>query len=150
MRSPKEGSAIKKARITYRVLFLIVLLGSIGAIGVIAFYFGDSHALKNLTIRRVSADSVASAMHHDEFYSDFRENTLLVTGSVAAISDQHSRQTIQFTTSGNFKTLCRLKSKQPALVVGERITVVTEAYTAIRRPSAVLLENCVVLLTRRS
>jgi hypothetical protein len=129
---------------------VIVLLGSAGAVGATAFYFGDSHALKNLTVRRVSADSVASAMHRDEFYSDFRENTLLVTGSVAAISDQYSRQTIQFTTSGNFKTLCLLKSKHSDLDVGDRITVVTEAYAAVRRPSAVLLENCVVLLARRS
>lgn len=129
---------------------MIVLLGSVGAVGALTFYFGDSHALKNLTIRRVSADNVASAMHHDEFYSDFRENTLFVTGSVAAISDQHSRRTIQFTTSGNFKTLCQLKLKQPALFVGERITVVTEAYTAVRRPSAVLLDNCFALFTERS
>lgn len=138
-------STIKKSPIAVRILLVIVMLGVVAFIGALTFYHGDSRALKNLTIRQVSAESAASAMRNDEFYSDYRENTLLVTGSIATISDHHSRPTIEFTTSGNFKSLCQLTSRQPALRVGERITIVTEAYSALRRPSAVLLNSCVVL-----
>jgi len=139
---------VKKTPIAVRIPLVIVLLGVVASVGALAFSYGENRALESLAIRQVSAKSVASAMRNDVFYSSYRENTLLVTGSIATITDQHSRQTIEFATSGHFKSLCHLTSRAPDLRVGERITIVTEAYAALRRPSAVLLNNCLVLTAR--
>ena len=127
---------------------MVVLLGGVAAVGGLSFYLGDSHALNGLHVRRVTPVTVATAMRHDEFYSEYREDTLLVSGSVASVSNELSHRTMEFKTLGNFKTMCQLRSTGPALSVGERITVVTEAYTALRRPSAIMLSNCIVLSTQ--
>ncbi|HEY6537525.1 MAG TPA: hypothetical protein VI138_00615 [Candidatus Dormibacteraeota bacterium] len=124
---------------------LVVLAFVFAGVATAAFYFGDSYALGGLNVRRVTPQQLADAMHGDDFYSNYREDTLLIRGSIASVSGDGSHLTLEFSTSGTFKALCRLQRNVPGIHVGQRIIVVSEADTAEREPSAIVLPGCTFL-----
>jgi hypothetical protein len=136
---------VMKANLTRtRLLLLVVLLVAIAGIISISLYLGDTYALNGLTFRNVTPDQLANAMHGDEFYSDYRENTLFVRGTVALVTKADQAVTLEFATPGSFKALCQMQQSQPTIQAGDTITVVSEAFTAKRQASAVLLTGCVL------
>ena len=118
------------------VLVLLVLVGSV------SFLLGDKHAVETMTIRTVTPDQVANAMKDDDFYANYRENTLLISGTVASVSKQHNDLVIGFKTSSSYRALCDFGSSSTTVHVGDTLTALTEGGVAERQPAAVLLAHC--------
>lgn len=141
-------TAIMRANLTtIRVVLVMVLLVAVAGVSSISLFLGGSYALEGLTVRHVTPDRLASAMQSDAFYSDYRENSLVVRGTVASATNAGHTVTLEFTTKGRFKALCQMHHGGPTIRAGDTITVVSEALTAQRRPSAVLLTGCVLAVS---
>ena len=109
-----------------------------------SFFFGDVYALGNLGIRQVTPDQLAQAMKADEFFSDFREDTLLVRGQVASVYRVAGGTVLKFDTHHGMTTLCGLGHFPTGTLSGKIVTVVTEGAEARRISSGALLSNCVI------
>ena len=127
-----------------RLLILVTVLGALVLVAAMSFFLGDAYAVGSLSVRQVTPDQLAQAMKADEFYSDFRENTLLVRGPVASVYGNAGGITLKFRTHGGMTTLCGLEQYPTATLNGKTITVVTEGANAQRVSSGVLLSNCVI------
>jgi hypothetical protein len=132
---------IHKKRAVWTAVVVVVVIGT----GAGAFFIGNGHALGALQIQRVTPDQMATAMQNDEFYSDYRESTLLVRGTVASIKANGSGATIAFKTSGTFTTSCQLSQYPTTVHAGDAVTAVTEGATAQRLTSGVSLSDCVLM-----
>jgi hypothetical protein len=127
-----------------RLLILVTVLGVLVGVAAMSFFFGDAYAVGSLSVRQVTPDQLAQAMKADEFYSDFREDTLLVRGQVASVYGSVGGITLEFQTHGRMKTLCGLEQYPAATPKGKTVTVVTEGANAERVSSGVFLSNCVI------
>ena len=127
-----------------RLLILVTVLGMLVGVAAMSFFFGDAYAVGSLSVRQVTPDQLAQAMKADEFYSDFREDTLLVRGQVASVYGNAGGITLEFQTHGGMKTLCGLEQYPTATLKGKTVTVVTEGANAQRVSSGVFLSNCVI------
>ena len=126
-----------------RLLILVTVLAVLG-VAATSFFLGDAYAVGSVSVRQVTPDELAQAMKADEFYSDFREDTLLVRGQVASVYGNAGGITLVFLTSGGMKTLCGLAQHPSATPKGKTVTVVTEGANAQRILSGVFLSNCVI------
>jgi hypothetical protein len=133
----KRVTASKPTMVILASLFIIIL-----AVG--AFFLGDKHGIETMTFRRVTSDQLATAMHDDHFYSSYRENTLLVRGTVASISNTNGDSIVGFKSTLSFKAACDFGAMIPVVHQGETITVLSEAGVAERQPSGVLLKDCLI------
>ena len=86
-------------------------------------------------------------MQKDDFYADYRDATLLVTGTVVSERSTSGGTVIQLATTTSFKTYCQSSRSLSPLQDGETITAVTEGYSAVRLPSGVSLSDCIILST---
>ena len=120
---------------------IIILIFAIG----VAFLFGDKYSLEKLTIKRVSSNQIANAMKGDYFYANYRENSLILTGAVSSVSIINHNVIVEFKTSSSYNAFCDFGSFNPTIVRNQTITIISEGATAIRGPSAVTLESCVLL-----
>jgi len=127
-----------------RLLILLAVLSAVVGVAAVAFFAGDTYALGILRVRQVTPDQLAQAMQSDEFYSDFRHNTLLVRGPVAAVYREAGGVILEFQTQHGAKTLCQLGQNPAAIHVGSTVTAATEGAGAQRLSSGVLLTDCVV------
>jgi hypothetical protein len=127
-----------------RPLILATVLGALVGVAAMSFFFGDAYVVGTLRVRQVTPDQVAQAMKADEFYSEFREDTLLVRGQVASVYGNASGITLEFQTDGSMKTLCGLEQYPTATLQGRTVTVVTEGAAAQRVSSGVFLGHCVI------
>jgi hypothetical protein len=127
-----------------RLPILVTLLGVLVGVAAISFFAGDSYAVGTLNVRQATPDQLAQAMNADEFYSDFREVTLLVRGPVASVYRGAGGLILEFQTLSGLKTLCQLKPHSAKIHTGNTVTAVTEGANAQRLSSGVLLSNCVV------
>jgi hypothetical protein len=127
-----------------RLLILLTLLSLLVGAAAISFFLGDAYAVGTLSVRQVTPDQLAEAMKADEFYSDFREDTLLVRGRVASVYRGSGGVILEFQTQEGVKTLCQLSRYPSAVHGGTTVTAVTEGANAQRLSSGVLLRNCVV------
>jgi hypothetical protein len=112
------------------------------AVGGGFFFLGAKHATETMAIRRVTPDQVARAMQDDSFYSDFKEATLVMRGTVASVHQRAGDVVVEFSTRSAYKSLCDLGSPLSTPHVGDTITVLAEGATVERRPSAVMLTGC--------
>ena len=138
------AEVIKATLTRTRLLLVVLLLVAVAGISSVSLYLGDTYALNGLTVRHATPDQLANAMHGDAFYSEYREDTLTVRGTVAVVTKAGHTVTLEFTTRGSFKALCQMQQSQPTVQAGHTITIVSEAFTAKRQPSAVLLTRCVL------
>ena len=122
------------------VLLVVVIAGA-------TLFLGDSVALSNLSVRRVSPDQAAQAMQNDAFYSDYRNATLVVTGTVVSARTTSDGTVIQLATTTAYQTYCQSSRSLSSLKDGETVTAVTEGYSAVRLPSGVSLSDCIFLST---
>ena len=127
-----------------RLLLPVTVLGALVGVAAMSFFFGDAYAVGSLSVRQVTPDQLAQAMKADEFFSDFRENTLLVRGQVASVYRDAGGVTLEFQTIGGTKTLCGLAQYPMATLRGKAVTVVAEGANAQRISSGVLLGHCVI------
>jgi hypothetical protein len=127
-----------------RLLILVTVLGALVGVAAMSFFLGDAYAVGSLSVRQVTPDQLAQAMKADEFYSDFREDTLLVRGQVASVYGSAGGITLEFQTQGGMRTLCGLEQYPTATLKGKTVTVVTEGANAQRVSSGVFLSNCVI------
>ena len=130
-----------KRRVVLTAAVVVVVIGAVAG----AFFVGDGHALGALQIQQVTPDQMATAMHNDEFYSNYRESTLLVRGTVASIEANGGGATIEFKTSVTFTTSCQLSQYPTTVHAGDDVTAVTEGATAQRLTSGVSLSDCVLM-----
>jgi hypothetical protein len=127
-----------------RLLILVMVSGVLVGVAAMSFFFGDVYALGSLSVRQVTPDQLAQAMKADEFYSHFREDTLLVRGPVASVYANAGGITLKFETHGGMTTLCGLDQYPTGTLRGKTVTVVTEGAKAQRVSSGVFLSNCVI------
>jgi len=118
------------------LVFLILIVAAA------AFLGGHQVALRNLTFKNVSATQAAQAMKNDEFYADYKDNTLIIHGTVSSVSQQSGDVIVGLKTNSTYQTLCKLNSA-PNIKPGAAITVAAIGGNAVRQSSAVLLQNCV-------
>jgi hypothetical protein len=111
-------------------------------VGGVSYFLGDKHALETLRVRRVTPDQIAKAMKDDRFFADYRERTLLVTGTVASLTGDVGGEIVRFRTASRFAALCDLRDKAPQADRGQQLTVIAEGATAERQSAAVMLRNC--------
>ncbi len=111
----------------------------------ISFYLGDKYAVQHLAIRTATPNQLATAMQQDDFWSTYRENTLIVGGVVSSVTYNNSTATVGLKTSVPYSLTCDVNNAPNTLKIGETIRILSEAYTAEREPSGVLLHNCVLL-----
>ena len=119
-------------------LFFIAIL----AVGM--FFLGDKHGIETMTFRRVTPDQLATAMLDDHFYSSYRENTLLVSGTVSSVSRTNNDLVVTFKTTSSFKVLCDFGGSSSAIRPGDVITALSEGGSAKREISSVLLKDCLI------
>ena len=110
------------------------------AFGLFLFYMGDQFALAHLNIRQTTPNQMANAMQQDDFYSTFRENTLVFHGEVTGASVSGTNTLVTIKTSTAYGVTCELSQNQAK--PGQAYTFAAEAYTADRQPMGVLLHHC--------
>jgi hypothetical protein len=112
----------------------------------LAFWLGQQRGLDTLHIQRITPDQAATAMAHDEFYSDYNEATLLIRGSVASVNINGGTATVGFATVGTVAQ-CQMNQPPSAIKVGATVTMVTEGSQAQRLPNGgVLLRDCIPIV----
>jgi hypothetical protein len=130
---------MRKRLVARRCAAVLLVLAVVGG----GFFFlGDKQAVESLTIKRVTPKQLSAAMAGDHFYSDYRESTLLVTGTAASIRRSGNSAIVTFATGSSFKTLCEFASDTGEIRAGDSIKAISEGALAERQPSAVLLKNC--------
>ncbi len=122
------------------------MLGAVALVLVAGIFFlwGNKYALDTLRITQVTPDQMLQAMNADNFYGLWRESTLLVSGTVAGISQQNGDTLIQFTSSIS-KAYCDIGSATTSLTVGDSIRALAEGEIAKRIPEGIMLVGCKVL-----
>lgn len=115
----------------------VVLLGLIG----MTFLLGDRYGVEHVTITQVTPHLLAEAMKGDHFYSDYRENTLLVTGRVGDLT----QGSIGLVTDSTYSLDCAVNGAIPKVTVGSTVRFVAEAAGAVRDAHGVTLTNCMFL-----
>jgi hypothetical protein len=123
-------------------------LGGLGIIVIFAivaaFFLGDQHGVENMTFRQVTPNQIAEAMKNDHFYSSYRENTLMITGTVLSVTKNNNDLLVGFKTDSAYGAFCDFGNAPLATRAGNVITAFAESGAARRQPSAVLLKNCIV------
>lgn len=121
-----------------------VLAVAIFAIGAACYFWGDKHALDTMRPERVTPTRLAEAMKGDHFFSDYRERTLVVAGTVSAVQKHGQDTRVALETSSSYSLWCDLGTVQTAPRVHDMITVIAQGSTAARQTSGVLLTHCLV------
>ena len=120
----------------------MALLFVLACVGGVSFFLGFKHALEALQVTHVTPGQIATAMEEDRFFADYRERTLLVTGTVESVTGDAGGEVVRFRAASRFAALCDLRDRTSEVRRGLRITVVAEGATAERQSAAVMLRNC--------
>ncbi|MHB8649689.1 MAG: hypothetical protein ACYDBR_05850 [Gaiellaceae bacterium] len=127
-----------------KLLRYAALASAFVLVGAGSFLLGDEHAADRLGIDRVGPDQIAAAMAGDHFYSDYRERTLVVVGTVASVArNRGGGASVTFETRSSFGVLCTFATYPSGLHGGDRVTVLSEGGRAERRGQAVVLQGCI-------
>jgi hypothetical protein len=113
-------------------------------VGVGAFFWGNKTALSALKVERARATQLGNDMQADDFYSTYRESTLLVTARVQSIQRASGSLLVNLHTASAYGVQCQMQN--PALNVrpDQTITFVTEGAAADREPHGVRLIGCTI------
>jgi len=127
-----------------RLLWYAGLVLLLVAICAVSLFMGDKYAVDHLAIKSVSPDQIAGAMQQDDFFSNYRYDTLLVRGTVTSVRKTGNALVVGLKTDVAFAVSCDLGSYSQPVAMGDTISVMTEGASAEREASAVLLHDCVV------
>ena len=128
----------KLKQFRYPLLILVTLLVAIGS-----FFIGSKYALDHLTIRQVSPAQIANAMRDDHFWVSYREDTLLISGTVISVAHTGNSTIIGFKTDSTYGVQCNFVNPSEINDVGQTIKVLAVANSAVRLKSGVQLNNCI-------
>ena len=122
------------------------IIGLIVLIGICAGFYllGNMQAVQGMTIKRVTPGQIADAMQADDFYSNYRQSTLIVKGQVAAVAADGNAHRLTFKSDTAYKAFCDLSSTASVPKIGAVITVVANGGPAVRQPNGVLLVGCTI------
>ncbi|HLZ14991.1 MAG TPA: hypothetical protein VKQ34_03280 [Candidatus Saccharimonadales bacterium] len=109
-----------------------------------ALYAGDMYALQHLSFQRVTPTALAAAMRQDHFYASYRENTLLISGTVTSLHAQNGDTVVGLKTNDTYGASCDVTDSTD-LSVGSTAHFAAQAYQAQRQPAGVLLRGCVII-----
>ena len=101
-----------KLAVSVATILLVIFVGGL------AFYLGDYYALDNLAIEQITPNQAANAMKGDYFYSNYREDSLMMEGKINSVSKTGNNFIIGFSTGSSFKTYCQLS--KPAASIHTR------------------------------
>jgi len=133
-------SGVQRKRLATFIATPVVLLLAGGGI----FFIGNKYAVDHLSVARVTSEQLAQAMEGDYFYSNYRDRTLLLSGTVSAIDQSHGVPELVFKGAAGYQVRCTLDKSTSVPIVGSSITVVTEGARAERLSAGVLLRDCVI------
>ena len=85
-----------KALVRRRWLWETLAAGVLIIAGVLAFWVGQQGGLDTLRVLQITPEQAATAMAHDEFYSDYNEATLVIRGSIASVKVNGVTATVEF------------------------------------------------------
>ena len=131
---------MKKHR--WLIVTLTVAVGIIFAFG--CYFLGMKHGLESMTFRQATPTDLAEAMKNDHFFTSYRENTLIVSGVIASLNTQGNDLVLGFKTNSSYNAYCNLGAATTSLHIGDTTTVLAEAASAQRQPSAVMLTQCMI------
>ncbi len=117
------------------ILALVILL--IGS-----FFLGSKYALDHLVIRQVTPTQIANAMKDDHFWVSYREDLLLISGSIESITHVNSKIIVSFKTNSTYGAQCSFTNINEVLNIGQSIEVLSIANSAERMKSGVQLNDC--------
>ncbi len=92
----------------------------------------------------VTAEQAARAMEQDEFFSDYRGETLLVQGTVSSVEQRNGETLIWFSTGIATGLVCDVGTAAPTVKAGDSATAKAQASDAQRSSGSVLLKPCVI------
>lgn len=93
-----------------------------------------------LTLVSISADQAAQAMENDEFFSDYRNDLLQVSGTVTAVTQLNGQTAVELETRIPRIVRCYLDAPSTAPQVGA--SVVVQSSEGQREDDAVGLLHC--------
>lgn len=131
----------KHSRPLVPAALIVVLL----VVGAVSYFLGNQHGVENMTIKHVEPTALAQAMKDDHFYTDYRENTLLVKGTVFSVTKTSDDLQVQFKANSSYKAICDFGNSQSDIRPGNTITALTEGGAAERQAAGVLLKACQLL-----
>jgi len=125
---------------------ILAILGIIILVIICAGFYllGNIHAVQSMSIKRVTPDQIASAMKADNFYSNYRQSTLIVKGQVFSVSKVNNSVQVTFKTATSYGAFCDLASGTKAPIPGNTITVISNGGPAKRQTNGVLLVDCMI------
>lgn len=125
--------------------WLIVAAFSLGAITGCGALRGTPAPTPTPAIVKISADQAAQAMTNDEFFSDYRNDILQVSGTVSAVTQVNGQTAIEMQTSIARIVRCYLDGPASAPAVGATVTVQAASADGQREDDAVGLQHCTVI-----
>jgi len=128
---PQAGPLAHHGRMVLGLAMLVIALSGCSLVGI---------ATAPARTVSVSADQIASAMQGDHFYSDYRNATLVVSGTVTAVTSDGGDTVLELATSIPTKVRCDIGTARTSIRVGAAVTVTSS--DGERVPSAVLLRDC--------
>ena len=128
----------------YRWLMIAVVVLIVVAAAVGGFVLGDIQSVRAMTVKLATPHQLAEAMKGDHFYSDYRTDALLVSGTVASVGRRGGHLIVGFQTDSAYGASCELGAATVPPSIGATFTVATVGQAAERLPAAVLLHDCVV------
>ena len=93
----------------------------------------------------ISADQAAQAMTNDEFFSDYRNDILQVTGTVSAVRQVNGQTVVELQTSIPRIVRCYLDNPSSAPAAGATVTLQAASADGQREDDAVGLLHCSVI-----
>jgi hypothetical protein len=137
--------AKKRFNYVWLVAASVLVIALAGACGVM-FLLGDSHGVQTMQVTRITPTQAARAMEQDDFFGSYRERVLIVSGTVADVSQSGGADIVTFVTSTpSYHAYCRMAAGSMAPMVGQALTVVTMGGPASRVPDGVLMVDCTAL-----
>ncbi len=124
------------------VIVLVIVLAVI-FVGMFCFYLGDYYALNHLSMRKTTPDQLTRAMQNDDYYSSFRENTVIFTGQVIGLSVKNNQTIVAIKTDTTYNLNCQINGLTQ-LEVGHTYRFLADAYLASREKSGLLLNDCLI------
>ena len=126
-------------RFKYPLAAIIILI-----VIALSFLLGSKYALNNLVIRQITPSQAAEAMKNDHFWSSYREDTLIISGTITSLSHSGADTSVNFKTDSTYGAECSFVNFRGKISKGQTIKVLTIASAAERQPASVKLNNCLL------
>ena len=138
--SPRARASSARQRCRRRAILLLLAVALSGC----AFFREASPTEAPTPTVSVSAEQVAQAMADDSFFSDYRNEALLVRGTVSSVETASGATLVTLSTGLATAVVCDLGERATTIRAGDSITVLVNSSDVKRLPDEVLLSPCAV------